>query len=116
MNITREENTSRQLLIGVSLGLPAPLMVVCRSASREDTSFEIFDQNRESMGVQRYRYANGSNLFHRRMVDELNVLLEEWGARIELDDFYHISSLAVSKCENCYGNGVDGGDCVITIQ
>ena len=116
MNYSTEENIKGQLGISIILGLPQPLTVMCVSASREGTSFEILDQDQISMGVQTFHYANASGEFHLRLVEELNVLLEEWDIQIGEKDFHQVSKLAVSKCESLYGNGIEGGDCVITIQ
>lgn len=115
MEFTREEeNYHSQLKIGVDLGLPSPIKVVCVSQSRDETSFEIIDENGASMGVNNFRYNFGG--FNSTLIEELNILLEEWGVQIDDDDFRQISKLAFSKCESRYGNNIDGGDCVISIN
>lgn len=118
MEFTHYENSEGQLLITlVGLNIPQPLTVVYYSASRESTSFEIFDEFGESMGRSKfYPTANLLGVIHKEVVEELNLLLEEWGVQLSEEDFKEISSLAVSKCESLYGLGNDSGDCIVTIQ
>jgi len=122
MDFTREEpgenQFTNQLQLGVSLGLPCSLTVVCRSASRNGTSFEIVDQNQESMGTKTFRCDFGpiSGKFNCSLVEELNVLLEEFGVEISPDELRPVAELAVSKCESRYGNGIEDGDCIITLH
>ena len=122
MNFTRIElgdnQFTNQLQLGVPLGLPCSLKVVCRSTSRNGTSFEILDQHHASMGCRTF-YSNFgpvSSEFNSRLVENLNVLLEEFGVQINASDFIPIAKLAISKCESRYGNGIEGGDCIITVH
>ena len=107
-----------QLQVVVPLGLPCSLSVVCRSESRNGASFEIFDQHQESMGVETFNCNMGPvlGIFNRRLVENLNVLLEEFGVQINKKDFLPISHPAVSVCERRYGNGIDEGDCIIILN
>lgn len=105
---------THQLRFAVALGLPTELKVVCRSASRNDTSYEIFDQNGDSMGVRSITYAIGR--FHRLMADDLNVLLEEFGARLNYDELEPVGAQAVRTCEARYGRGIEDGDVIITLH
>ena len=102
-----------QLQIKVALGLPAELKVICRSASRNDTSYEIFDQNGQSMGERQFTYATGR--INRPMVDDLNVLLDEFGKRLDYNSFEPVSKQVVYTCEARYGNGLEDGDVVIVL-
>lgn len=121
MNFTQRDTDSRkyanQLQIRVPLELPGELEVVCRSASSKDTSFEIFDHLKESMGVRVFSCGRGPILseFNRCLVVDLNILLEGSNVQIDTKDFLPISNLVVQKCESRYGDGVDEGDCLITI-
>ena len=122
MNFTRKETEGvrfeNQLIIEVSLGLPCVIMVVCRSASRNSTSWEIFDQNQDSMGWNAVRCDFGPALgeFNYSLIENLNVLLDEFGVQVAVEEFLPVSKLAVEKCESRYGHGVEDGDCIITIH
>lgn len=105
---------THQLQIKVALGLPAELKVICRSASRNYTSYEIFDHLGASMGVRSLMHPTG--WFHRPMTDDLNVLLEEFGARLNYDEFEPVGKQAVKTCEARYGRGIEGGDVIITLH
>lgn len=102
-----------QLLIEVKIGINEEIKVVFRSASRDDTSYEIFDGTGSSMGERRMRYATGR--LNVPLVDDLNVLLEEHGVSITYSDFRAITDRAVRVCESRYGNGNNRGDVIITI-
>ncbi len=103
-----------QLLVAVNIGIGEEIKVVYRSASRDDTSYEIFDGTGSSMGGRRLRYATGR--LNTRLVDDLNVLLEEHGICISHADFQEITDRAVKVCESRYGNGNRDGDVIVTIQ
>ena len=106
--------TKHQLQIKVTLGLPAELKVICRSASRNDTSYEIFDQDGKSMGCRQLTYATGR--LNAPLVDDLNVLLDEFGKRLDYDSFEPVSKQVVDTCEARYGYGLEDGDVIITIH
>ena len=105
---------THQVQIKVALGLPVELTVICRSASRNYTSYEIFDHLGVSMGVRSLMYPIG--WFHRPMADDLNVLLEEFGARLDYDEFKPVGVEAVRTCEVRYGRGIEDGDVIITLH
>ena len=98
--------------------LPVTLVIVCTSTGRRSTSYEVFDQYGESMGECDF---NASFMcvtpqrFNYSLVEDLNILLEEFGFSLDKQAFFEISKLAVSKCESRYGNSIEGGDCVITL-
>jgi hypothetical protein len=118
MNFRKEENSARQLIIEIKMHLPYALQVVCRSISRNGTSFEIFDQDKVSMGTKTF-YCNYGPIayeFNKSLVDDLNVLLEEIKVEIVPAEFQPISKLAVSKCESRYGDGLENGDCIICLK
>lgn len=117
MQITSQtigEGYFKQLQINITLGLPVVLKVVCRSASRNDTSYEIFDQEGMSMGCRAFEYA--SRCINRELVDDLNVLLEEFGKVLDYDEFRPVSKQIAQTCESRYGNGLFDGDVIITLQ
>ena len=87
-----------QLLVGVLIGIGEEIKVVFRSASRDDTSYEIFDGAGTQVGERRMKYATGR--LHTPLVDDLNVLLEEYGVNISYNDFKDITSHAVRICES----------------
>lgn len=103
-----------QLLVTVNIGIGEEIKVVFRSASRNDTSYEIFDGTGSSMGGRRMQYATGR--LNAPLVDDLNVLLEEHGVHIPHDGFQTITNRAVKVCESRYGNGNPAGDVIVTIQ
>lgn len=109
---------TNQLQISVLLGIPCSLRVVCRSESRNGTSFEIFDQHKESMGRETFFCDMGpiSGSFNHHLVENLNILFEEFGVQIDKKDFMPISNLAVNKCESRYGKGTYDGDCIIILN
>lgn len=115
---TGSDSWNNQLQVTVSVGIPCSLSVVCRSESRNGTSYEILDQHQESMGGETFYCDCGPilGLFNHRLVEDLNVLLEEFGVQIDKNDFRPISSLAVGKCESRYGNGINEGDCIIVLN
>ena len=116
---TTEKDIHSQLKIDVNVGLPQQqLKVICVSESRNDTSFEILDQDKMSMGKKTFNCSRGPVLgsFNACLVEELNILLEEWSVEVTKEEFRQISELAVTKCEGRYGNNIDGGDCIITIH
>ncbi|HVY72789.1 MAG TPA: hypothetical protein VG984_01935 [Candidatus Paceibacterota bacterium] len=118
MQITSQkvgEGLKHQLQISVVLGLPVELKVVCRSASRNDTSYEIFDQHGASMGKRSFTYAMLNKTMNGPLVDDLNVLLDEFGITIEPSKFDEVSDQAIGTCEARYGYGRDDGDVVITL-
>lgn len=114
---TSGSKSENQLQISVILDskhpLEDPLTVVCRSALRASTSYQILDEQQRSMSFQPFCYGLGQ--FNQLLVEELNILLED-EAQIKHGDFRPIAKLAVDKCESRYGNGVEAGDCIITIQ
>ena len=112
--VSKQKDYHSQLVITVALGIPRPIKIMCVSQTRSDTSFEIFDENGISMGVNNFRY--NFEGFNSAMIDELNILLEEWGIQISENDFRAISKLAFDKCGSRYGNRIDDGDCVIIIN
>lgn len=103
-----------QLLVSVVIGIGEEIKVVFRSASRDDTSYEIFDGTGAQMGERCVRYATGR--LNTPLVDDLNVLLEEYGVNISYDDIKDITSRAVRICESRYGNGNSKGDVIVTIH
>jgi len=103
-----------QLLVDVKINIDEEIKVIYRSASRNDTSYEIFDGNGDSMGGRRIMYATGR--LNTPLVEDLNVLLEEHGATISRDDFKGITDRAVGICESRYGNGNCDGDVIVTIH
>ena len=103
-----------QLLVDVTIGIGEEIKVVYRSASRDDTSYEIFDDAGDSMGGRRLKYATGR--LNRPLVEDLNVLLEEHGIELSTDDIKDITDRAVGICESRYGNGNIDGDVIVTIH
>lgn len=103
-----------QLLVAVNIGIGEEIKVVYRSASRDDTSYEIFDGTGAPMGGRRMQYATGR--LNAPLVDDLNVLLEAYEVQISHDDFQTITDRAVKVCESRYGNGNCDGDVIVTIQ
>ena len=115
---TEGNHFTHQLQLNVVLDISNEIKVVCRSATRNDTSYEIFDQYGKSMGGRQFTYAT-SGCMNIPLVDDLNVLLEEFGVQLDHKDFSPISSSAARCCEGRYGNSVsDGsdGDVIITLQ
>ena len=106
---------THQLLTTVTLGLPASVRfrVVFRSASRNDTSYEIFDQFDKSMGVRRITYAIAWNPMHIPLVDDLNILMDEFGIVLNYEQMKSIVVASVKTCEARYGRGIEEGDAVI---
>lgn len=105
-----------QFEIKVALGLPVELKVVCRSASRNDTSYEIFDQNGASMGERSFTYAALRKTMNGPLVEDLNILLDEFGVAIDPAKFEEVSDAAANTCEARYGHGLEDGDVVITLH
>ena len=105
---------SYQLLVTANIGIGEEITVVFRSASRDDTSYEIIDSAGSSMGGRRMRYAGGC--LNAPLVKDLNVLLEVHGVKISDDEFQTITDRAVKICESRYGNGNSDGDVIVTIQ
>lgn len=103
---------TKQLKITVGLDLPVTLKVIFRSSGRIHTSFEIFDQNEDSMGCREFQNCKGLN---KALVDDLNVLLEEFGIQIETDAFASISQEAYRICASRYGSGIADGDAVVFV-
>ncbi|OHA84001.1 MAG: hypothetical protein A2408_03850 [Candidatus Yonathbacteria bacterium RIFOXYC1_FULL_52_10] len=103
-----------QLLVSVLIGIGEEIKVVFRSTSRDDTSYEIFDGAGTQVGERRMKYA--TNRLHTPLVDDLNVLLEEYGVNISYDDFKDIAGRAVRICESRFGNGNSDGDVIVTIH
>jgi len=106
---------THQLLTTITIGLPAStrFRVVFRSASRNDTSYEIFDQFDKSMGVRRLTYAIAWNPMHIPLVDDLNILMDEFGIVLNYDAMKEIVKDAVRTCEARYGRGIEEGDAII---
>ncbi|MDE2213233.1 MAG: hypothetical protein KGJ34_01745 [Patescibacteria group bacterium] len=105
-----------QLGISVIFGLPVVLTVICRSASRNETSYEIFDQHDVSMGGRNFTYAALRKTMNDWLVDDLNVLLEEFGIAIDRSEFQEVSDTAANACEARYGNGLEDGDVIIMLH
>ena len=104
------------LNVKVVLGLPVELKVVFYSASRTYTTYEIFDQHGESMGRRDFWYAVTMNPPNTKLVDDLNVLLEEFGIQVAYDDFAPISQQAAKECDARCGSGLGDGDVIITLH
>ncbi len=103
-----------QWKVSVELGIGETITVRYYSASREDTSYEIFDGAGRRVGERQMMYATGR--LNRPLVADLNVLTEEYGVVITPDDFKFITDTAIKICESRYGRGVDGGDVIVTIN
>jgi hypothetical protein len=92
------------------------LKVICRSANRNDTSYEIFDESGRSMGKRSFTYAVLRKTMNRPLVDDLNILLDEFGVAIDPSKFEEVTDAAANTCEARYGNGLKDGDVVITLH
>ncbi len=94
------------------------IKIICTSTGRRSTTYEIFDENSNSMGGKDFTAAYGYTVpyrFNKSLVDNLNVLLEEHNFQLEINNFFEISERAVQKCESRYGYSITGGDCIIHI-
>ncbi len=115
-----EDQFTDQLLLTIPLGLPYELKVVCRSEFRSVTSFETFDQLGDSMGRRSFSChgLEGPILgqFARNLIDDLNILLEEFGIQLNFPKLLPIAKLAVGKCESLFGDGAEDGDCIIVLH
>jgi hypothetical protein len=107
------DHFTNQLQIAVVLGLPVELKMVFYSSGRDQTSVEIFDQFGASMGRQQFVYGMG---MYRVVVENLNVLLEEFSIQIDPYDFSEVCGQAHHFCDGRYGSGIQGGDVVVTIH
>ena len=117
MNFTQQEVGEKcrsQLVIQVDLGLLDTIKVICRSVSRNDTGYEIRDQFGEFMGSRSLTY-NRTGL-NEALVDDLNILLDEFGVQINSEEFLEVFTPAFRKCESRYGYGQDGGDAIIYLE
>lgn len=103
-----EDFLTYQLLVTIDLKLGKTIKAVICSASRNDTSYQIFDENGQSMGVRRFTYA--SSFMHRNLVEDLNVLFEEFGVEITPDDLAALTYRAVTICETRFGASTPEGD------
>lgn len=114
MDMTAGTDTvNNQLQIKVAIGLPVQLKIVFYSSGRSYTTIEIFDQFEVSMGIRRFRYDVDLN---KVLVDDLNVLLDEFGMCLIPNAFAALSHEAWRVCDAKYGYGLEGGDAIITIQ
>jgi hypothetical protein len=66
------------------------------------------------MGHRQFTYATGR--INRPMVDDLNILLDEFGKRLDYDSFKAVSKDVVDTCEARYGHGLKDGDVIITLH
>lgn len=109
-----EGHFTHRLDITAQLGLPpdTELKVVFSSASRNDTAYHIFDQHGTSMSYRRFTYCFG---LMNMLTEELNILLEEFGLQIGSEVLGQICVDARRVCEGRYGNGIEGGDVIVTI-
>jgi|GEM_PF-1710720 len=107
---------THQLVTTITLGLlGVRFRVVFRSASRNDTSYEIFDQHDKSMGERRLTYAIAWNPAYAYLTDDLNVLLDEFGITLKKEDLKQPVHDLVLTCEARYGRGIEEGDAVLII-
>lgn len=116
---TSDDHMSHQLLIDVALGLHESIKVVCHSVDRDTTSYEIFDGSGEEMGQREFTAGHNGPIrgrFNSALVEDLNVLLDEFLVELTVEEFQGVSQQAINVCESRYGNGVKEGDCIITIQ
>jgi len=121
-----ENKFKDQLRLETNIGLSSlevpPIKVICRSESRDNTSFEILDSKGSSMGIQTFSCNSGPifNSFLNRLLSELNTLIETEELEIEVnpDDISEIANLAIGKCESRYenGNDLEDGDCLIILS
>ncbi len=91
-------------------------MIICTSTGRNSTTYEIFDENGDSMGERIFDCTFGpvARSFSQFICEDLNVLLDN-NAWLNYAKFFPLAKLAVDKCESRYGNQISGGDCVIKI-
>ena len=66
------------------------------------------------MGCRAFEYA--SRCINHELVDDLNILLEEFGKVLDYGEFRPVSKQIVETCESRYGNGIAFGDVIVTIQ
>ena len=108
-----EDHFTHQLQISVALGLPIELKVTFHSSGRDGTSYHILDEVGESMGRRRFQYGIGMNC---ALVGDLNVLLDQYNIQVKAEDFVQVCADAHRTCDGRYGNGIKGGDVVVTIH
>jgi len=104
-----------------TVNLPENITFTIRfySSSRVETDYEIFDENDQSMGRQMFTCLFGPILvpLTLSLIENINVLLEEYGRKIMFEDFTEITKEAINFCEGKYGNNFrTDGDCVIYIS
>ncbi len=106
-----------QLQISLQIGLPKEFVIRVKffSDSRTATRYEIYDHCGDCMGGRQIIYATMGVAFASALVEDLNVLLEEFQIQLKLEDCSEAIVLAVSKCESRYGNGTEDGDALMEI-
>ena len=112
-------NNPMQIFVGIDLPYGCVFTIRFYSSSRNSTDYEIFDEYGDSMGRRTFNCSFGPVLVPLTLdlIEDLNVLLEEYGEKIDYADFTEITKKAIDFCEGKYGlHQIDDGDCIITLS
>ena len=114
-------NNPMRIFADIDLDLPSDCVFTIRfySSSRDNTAYEIFDESGASMGRRTFNCSSGPVLVPLTLdlIEDLNVLLEEYKKEVTFEDFTPITQEAICFCEGKYGlYQIDDGDGIITFS